>query len=242
MIDRDALLDKVRALLSKTTENGCTEAEAFAALDKARAMIDAYVISDNELALTKEEKAMLRTEPDGSTDQHHIKWQLSYAIEQFCNVKIWRNNRNKNIGGGCFAFCGLSSDAQFAEWLMDHLTDFVHRELYAHLVGSLAPRDERREIVRGFVIGACERISDRMTSLCEQSRTEQTSNGRELVVVKNAAIDACLKENGIHLHSCSGGSGGFNPAAREAGYKAGGRATFGRPVAGSAGVLRLGKK
>jgi hypothetical protein len=39
MNDRNSLLDKVRALMSKTAENGCTEHEALAALDKARALI-----------------------------------------------------------------------------------------------------------------------------------------------------------------------------------------------------------
>jgi Protein of unknown function (DUF2786) len=33
MTNRDMLLEKIRALLSKTAANGCTEAEALAALD-----------------------------------------------------------------------------------------------------------------------------------------------------------------------------------------------------------------
>ena len=35
--EREKLLDKIRALLSKTTESGCTEGEYLAALAKARA-------------------------------------------------------------------------------------------------------------------------------------------------------------------------------------------------------------
>jgi hypothetical protein len=41
---RDELLAKIRALLAKTIENGCSEHEALAALSKARAMKDAYGI------------------------------------------------------------------------------------------------------------------------------------------------------------------------------------------------------
>ena len=33
-MNRDSLLDKIRALMSKTVDNGCTEAEALAALTK----------------------------------------------------------------------------------------------------------------------------------------------------------------------------------------------------------------
>ena len=68
MNDRNSLLDKIRALMSKTAENGCTEHEALAALDKARALMDAYEITDTELQLTKAEFAILRSEPAGSFD------------------------------------------------------------------------------------------------------------------------------------------------------------------------------
>ena len=61
---RTAMIDKIKALLSKTVENGATEHEMLAALNKAAAMRDAYAISDEELQLTKEEKADLHSEAD----------------------------------------------------------------------------------------------------------------------------------------------------------------------------------
>jgi Protein of unknown function (DUF2786) len=70
--EREGLLDKVRGLLSKTVTNGCTEAEALTALSKARAMMDAYCVTEGELNLTKDEKAILRREPPGSKDPHRI--------------------------------------------------------------------------------------------------------------------------------------------------------------------------
>jgi hypothetical protein len=49
MNNRESLLNKIRALLSKTRSNGCTEPEALAALAKASAMMSAYNVSDAEL-------------------------------------------------------------------------------------------------------------------------------------------------------------------------------------------------
>jgi Protein of unknown function (DUF2786) len=46
---RGNILDKVRALLNKTCANGCTKHEEHAALTKARAMMDAYEITEAEL-------------------------------------------------------------------------------------------------------------------------------------------------------------------------------------------------
>jgi hypothetical protein len=66
--NREKLLVKIRALLSKTTENGCTEKEELSALAKARAMMDAYEVTAEDLQLTKEEAAILREEPPGTED------------------------------------------------------------------------------------------------------------------------------------------------------------------------------
>jgi hypothetical protein len=85
------------------------------------------------------------------------------------------------------------------------------------------------------------RITDRLLELVERSKAVRTSNGRELVVVKDTAIKAFMKEHDIHLRSCSmGSSSNINSAAQAAGRAAGDRASFGRPVTGAAGVLRIG--
>src|SRR6516165_9549940 len=78
MANRESVIDKIRALLAKTVENGATEAEMMAALDKAAAMRDAYDISDEELQLPKEEKVALHADPADATDPHKLKWRLSY--------------------------------------------------------------------------------------------------------------------------------------------------------------------
>ena len=136
----------------------------------------------------------------------------------------------------------MPSDVQFAMWLLDNLAEFVFAELYAHLIGCLAPPSERRVIMRSFTAACCERIADRLLALVERSKTARTSNGHELVVIKDAAIKAFMKEQGIRLRRCSGYSPTtVDAAAQAAGRAAGDRATFGRPVTGAAGVLRIGK-
>src|SRR5438552_4170627 len=86
---REGLLDKIRALLAKTVGAGCTESEALAALSKARAMMDAYAVGDDELSLAKEEKAILRREPPGTKDPHRIKQFLARSVAQFCECTAW---------------------------------------------------------------------------------------------------------------------------------------------------------
>jgi hypothetical protein len=231
-VNRDDLIEKIRALMSKTVDAGCTEHEALAALDKARALMDAYEVSEEELELTKEEKAILRAEPPGSRDPHGIKWRLAVAVSEFCGCKGWS-------GEDGIVFCGLPSDARLASWLLDTLAAFVQAELARHLMGCLAPKGERRFVINGFVGGCCERISDRLDALCEQSATVATSSGRELMVIKGAAVDDKMEAEGICLRTSRRSYRRSDEASLRAGRSAGDRASFGRPVTGSNATLRL---
>lgn len=236
--NRQKRIDQIKALFAKTTENGATEAEMMAAFDKAAAMMDAYDIPDEEIQLTKDEAAMLHADPPDLKDPHNIKWRMTYSVGNFCNVELYRSRHQTGLK--CI---GLPSDVQFAMWLLDTLADFVFDELYKHLIGCCAPKGERRVIIRSFVEACCARISDRLNELVERSKVARTSNGRELIVVKNALIKAYMKEHNIRLATCSGGSAPstVNASAAAAGRAAGDRASFGRPVSGAGATLRLGK-
>jgi hypothetical protein len=231
---RDGLLDKIRALLAKTIEAGCTESEALAALSKAHAMKDAYGISEEELNLTKEEKAILRREPPGTKDPHRVKWQLLNAVARFCDCQGWRKTHVRTL-----VFCGLPSDAQFATWLLDTLTAFVQAEIVKHLMDTDPSKEDRREAIRSFVVGCTERISQRLDDLCKQSENVATSNAKALVVIKGQAVKAKMEELDIHLRSCFGPCGAGDDSSYRAGKAAGDRASFGRPVSGRNAALRL---
>jgi hypothetical protein len=237
MKSRQTVIDQIKALLSKTTANGCTEAEELAALAKVAAMRDAYVVTDEELALTKDEAAILHNDPPDLTDPHGIKWRLSYAVSQFCDVKIYRYRRETGLNA-----IGLPSDVHFAIWLLDHLANFVFAQLMEYLIADCAPSHERRITIRSFVEGATDRISERLIELAERSKTAQTSNGRELVVVKESAITAMMKKLDLRLGTCRQRSAStINVAAHAAGRAAGDLSTFGRPISGSSGMLRIAK-
>jgi len=237
MADRNSIIEKIKALLAKTTANGATEAEMLSALDKASAMMDAYDITDADVREARDEAATLHAEPPDLKDPHNLKWRLSYGVAQFCGVQIYRSSHQTGLK--CI---GMPSDAQLAMYLLDTLADFVFEELYAHLIGCLAPQNERRVIIRSFVEACCSRVNERLLALVERSKAARTSNGRDLVVVKDAAIKAFMKDNGIRLRTCSGSAPStVDAAAQVAGRAAGDRATFGRPVTGATGVLRIGK-
>jgi hypothetical protein len=197
--------------------------------------MDAYEVTGADLQLTKEEMAILRSEPLDSLDPHNIKWHLMGAVANFCSCRAWQMRRRDTKA---ITFCGLPSDARLATWLLETLAAFVQAELARHLMDTLPPRGERRRVITGFVQGCCNRISYRLKALCAQSAAAATSNGRQLVLVKNAAVDTKMKEHGIKVRGCCLG-GQTNDAGYAAGHSAGDRASFGRPVTGAGATLRI---
>jgi hypothetical protein len=128
---REELLAKIRALLSKTIEAGCTESEAMAALQKAQAMMDVYDVSDEELQLVKEEKATAQFYEEH--DPHGVKRGLAYAVNKFAGTMCWTYR-----GEGKRAICGLPADVEFAEFLLGALDEFVKREYVRFAITSAA--------------------------------------------------------------------------------------------------------
>lgn len=233
--ERENLLDKIRALLAKTIENGCTEAEALAALAKAQAMMDAYDVTEADLALTKEEKAILRKEPAGMRDPHDVKSYLASAVAEFASCKVWRQRE------GGLVFCGLPSDTHMATWLLDMLAGFVLRELTNHLCHTIVPPRERRPVINGFVSGCTRRINERLRELRAASQTQASGHGRALIVVKTDLIKATMRAHGITLRSRSRSARQYDAGSYAAGMTAGDRATFGRPVSHSSGPRLIGR-
>ncbi len=235
---REIQIDKVKALYAKTIANGSTEEEMLSSLAKARALQDAYEITEDELKLSREEKAILEDESEADArDTNGIKWRLGLAVGQFWNVKIYRDSTKTGL-----SFIGFKSDIDNARWMLDHLADFVHNKLFEFLLDCLAPAGkERKREVLGFVIGCTERISTNLIKMCDQSKAARTPNHNALVVIKDKAIKDFMEAEGICLRTSGGSRAGFSEGARAAGRSAGDRASFGRPVSGAGATLRLDK-
>src|SRR5579859_797216 len=117
---RKKMLERVKAILAKTMENGCTEGEAMAALAKARELMATYEIDEKELE-TVAEKAQIHKTAD--KDPYDIKRNLCVNIGKFTSCKAFRDRED------VINFAGKQSDIIFATWLLDTLQHFVMREL-----------------------------------------------------------------------------------------------------------------
>jgi Protein of unknown function (DUF2786) len=229
--DREKILHKIRSLLAKTEEAGATEFEAFSALEKARAMMDAYEVTAEDVELKGETAGIHKM---GSRDPHDARAFLSIAIARFTETRCW-------IGrDGELNFCGMPADTQLAAWMLDSLGAFILRELVQHMIGQHFPRaGMKKRAINGFISGASGRINARLNELSAQSAAKRTSNGRALVSGKQSLVAQHMAGLGLNLRSKKT-SRKTNWDSYTAGQGAGNRASFGKPVSGTGATFRLG--
>jgi len=216
---RKKLLERIKAILAKTMANGCTEAEAMAALAKARELMATYEIDEKELdAFSKEKTTTFATE---NRDPYEIKRNLCVNVGKFTRCKAYRDRAE------VINFAGKESDIVFAAWLLDTLQMFVMRELRAYqkkLITEKGISHSNNLTSASFVAGCAHRINEKLKELAplDWAKTQ------ELIV----------SELGMQLTKSRGRSRNLSEKDAKAGYKAGEHARFDRPV-GSDGKGRL---
>lgn len=232
MNNRESLLKKIRALMAKTIENGCSEAEAMSALSMAQAMMDANEVTEADIEEIKQENAII--DYSSPKDTHKIGWKICYSVGKFTETYSYGNPSR-------IKFVGLRSDVEFAIWLNEALVLFIRNQLKTYLwaneLTGLPPAAKRR-IINGFVIGCAGRIGSRLNKLASE---RHSNNGAALVVAKDALIKNAIAGENIKEPDNRGRKTIYDGAALRAGAAAGDKATFGRPVEGQVSVKLIGR-
>lgn len=262
--DQRKIIAKLRALMAKTTDNGCTEAEAMAAAELAASLMAKYDLSLDDVALGASRCAQetMRAERPGHPLSRCLK-----AIAELCDCKVWKNTgwrttvqhdlfggvtSSRGVEEETYIFFGLPHDVEIARYLATICLGAMNRaavEFRANrLGGKPATKAEKAEFAASldaFLCGMASSMSVSIRALKWKQRQEAAAAnpGRDLVALKQAIVRRDFAALGIELsRGCRGGIGGG--AAFAAGAKAGEAVRFhqgvgGRPT-GSAFRLTVG--
>ena len=229
-----AITAKIRALLAKTEENGCSEEEALAAASKAQELMAKYHVSLTETELRAEPMARDSRPSQGRIDDS-VRNAMAMAIAAFTDTTCYTSGyRVKST-----IFAGLESDVQFALWLLNSLAAFIDR-------GARRAQKDGMDR-RSFSLGAAHRIAGRLREEVKKRKeaaAKHYGTGTELVVrTKRDMVSQYLKDSGIKLYSRSSyARGAGDRDAYAAGHNYGNGASFSRPVNGAGSVARIGSR
>lgn len=216
----DKLKMRIQGLRAKTTDNGCTEAEALSAAIKVAELLDRY-----DLSLTDVEIRDAACERRAYETHRRKRIPLDDcigAIANFCDCRVWRE---KNLGGEArYVFFGLRSDVEVAHYLTELIDTAVRSELgrYKNSAEYRRFRHQDRHMANAsFTLGMVASIADKLTAMKAERDEAGRGTGRDLVVLKAAVVDAELERLNLNLRTVRRASRMVSQTAYEAGGDAG---------------------
>ena len=221
--DIDRLVQRIQALRAKTIEQGCTEQEALAAAEKVAELLDRYGLSLSELDLRRQNCEGIGVETDrkrrGPIDD------CMGTIAAFFDCRVWcETSEDATLR---YIYFGLPADVQAAVYLHDLIALAFATETAAFQAAEIyrsTHSSRRRSATNSFQVGLARGIIRKLDTL-RQARdvTGGSTNGRALVPIKEAIIDAEMDRLGLSLRRRSAVRRMVLPAAFSAGQEAGER-------------------
>lgn len=216
----DRLKARIQGLRAKTTDNGCTEAEALSAAAKVAELLDRY-----DLSLTDVEIRDAPCERRDYETRRNKRIPLDDcigAVANFCDCRVWREKGP--TGDPRYVFFGLRADIEVAHYLTELIDLAVRSELGRYKTTNDYQRfrhQDRHMANASFTLGMVASIADKLTAM--KARRDQANNdsGRYLVVLKSAVVDAELNKLGLKLETVRRATRMVSPKAYDAGGAAG---------------------
>lgn len=226
--NRRAAMGRIRALLAKTVQNGCTEEEAMAASQKAGELMDKYGVESSEVDIRAERcdtrshssRAGKKGDRERSTQSSEVSL-VAVAIGRYCGCRVWRS-------GPEIKYFGLPHEAEIAAYMTDAIETAMRTSFRAWRKGPERPQNVNGRALRGaFMVAMARRLSERLDEMTQSrnAATPKTTDGKSLVLIRNAVVEEQFKEMGLKL-SKSKKKYRENSAAMSAGTSAADRHEF----------------
>lgn len=191
MTERERIAARIRALLAKTVENGCTEDEAVAAAAKAAEMLERYNLTLDEVEMRASpfgRHAELHDDPVGER-----LWKPASAIAKLTGATFWTSRP------GVFPveinFFGFQHEVDVARYLLEICARAMRQQASRlHREYGLFVAAKRRRLVAPYLDGMADRLRERIIALQPPAPT-----GKGLIVLRDQLVKAEMSLRGIEL-------------------------------------------
>ena len=197
--DVDRVIQRIRALRTRTVDQGCTEAEAMAAAAKVSELLDRHDLTLDEISVRRShcEGINLAT---GRGRRAPVDSCMP-SIAAFCDCRVW--SQDDDDGTLRFVFFGLKADVEAARFLHELITATFENEsasfrggkVYRSLRGG-----DRRMALNSFQTGLASGIAGKLAALkAARHSTNAKSTGFDLVAVKHSVLDEEIDRLGLNF-------------------------------------------
>jgi predicted metal-dependent HD superfamily phosphohydrolase len=244
--ERTKILQRIANLRARASDDASSEAEVIACMNKAEKLMNAYRVSEADLALAEAEGRVkieiVHKSTDASNGRNRHKVQMCWtAITTLTNTKGIRYTHTNRI-----ELTGDAPDVEYALYLFDLIRTGMDRayDAYRRENGGRTGRNAKANFQAAFASSVNRRLHE-MAKTNRKEREEavkladdrEVPSSRALLIVdafnaKQSATQTAYAERHPRVRKGSGWSmsGCYNGSAASAGRSAGNRLSLGRAV------------
>lgn len=232
---RDAIARKVRALLSKTTANGCTEEEALAAAQTADELMREHDLTFKDTQVELEADvygARRRSYSKGARREHPISNYAATAIGEYWDCKCYQSRRHHAERHNEIVYFGSKSDTEAAHMMLAMLILAADTEFARYWNSYKRPEGIKYNTgYASFMTGMASRLAARLREIKKARNAATVTTGTALVIVKDRVVAAKFatfkRESGLNLGGAGRSSSVRSQSAFNEGRAAANRADLG---------------
>ncbi|MCX5497301.1 DUF2786 domain-containing protein [Kaistia dalseonensis] len=234
MSDLAKIRAKLAALRAKTTANGCTEAEAIAAAEKAAELMASHDLSEADLERPVYDELMV--ELGGRRTRLDSIWPM---VAKFANCKGWLRRDGSRWR---YVYFGRDADVLVAEYVHEVIRRAADGAVVTFKASTTYQKRRkpktRAQALKAFLEGFAMSIRAKLFAGLWK-RADRETPGKALAVIENieAQLDSELDRRGKNfatMRSIATAKGKFRNAARARGFGAGRSLVVEAAVSGSA--------
>lgn len=201
----DSIIDKLRALLNMTTANGCTEAEANTAMEKAQALMLEHNLTQSSVHNANESPTPAGIGQIDRTEDQGYPWKSVLANilakSMLCRVVVTPSNHTIHFFG---TYDNVRGVLQTYHWLIPELERIAISDFTAYRKSGGI--EHGRTWKTGFFYGATSTLKTRLQKPLEDF---SSGAGRAIVVYNSQALSTAIGRVFPRLgHSSARMSGG----------------------------------
>ncbi len=243
---------KIRGLSAKTVANGCTEAEAFSAMEKVGELLEQYNLTLTDCML-KAESCIEKRYWSGKKRRGPMDTTM-VALSEFTDTKMYCCRKYADVypytvSDLGYNWFGLESDVDMAIYLAGVIQKAIwgeYRKWRKTPEYKNRPAHTRQVVALNFQIGMAHRLNDRLRDMKEElikqqdtadsdKRRHMDNQCTDLMVthkMKTDKVDSEWDEIKPKLHKAARSRHRVDYAARTAGAKAADKVNLSRPIEG----------
>lgn len=240
-MNNESVINKIKGLLSKTTENGCTVEEAAASFAVAQKFLEKFRLTMADIDdFEVDEPVENFGEMTGEWSERLSDWKVSLAnvlaTHNFCRVYIWTQYAGRRQSRKSVKIIGRKSDVDITNYMFVFMSNEIER---------LCKIEQKRAGGYGktwsnsFKLGAVQAISNKFAVAKKEARLEAAPGAIIKLDNRQKSVDDVFAKMDLKVGAAK--ERNITEDAFFSGYRAGNNIDAKKAVAGKGAKLLNGK-